>query len=271
MSKSNGGALLAIKNLKTYFNTPRGVVRAVDGIDFEIGKGEVYGLVGESGSGKSVTALSIMGLIRPPGKIAEGEVVFKGRDLRKLPEGEARALKGRELAMIFQEPYTSLDPVFTVGEQVVEAILAHSQAPRAEAERLAASLFNTVALEEPERVFKSYPHQLSGGMRQRAMLAMAIANGPDLLIADEPTTALDVTVQKEIIDLLMRIKEASGMSVLFITHNFGIIGRIADRVGVMHSGRIVEESDRRSIMTAPRHPYTNRLLSSAIKVCHGRC
>jgi ABC-type dipeptide/oligopeptide/nickel transport system ATPase component len=270
MPKNKGEVLLAVKGLRTYFYTPRGVVKAVDGIDFEVRRGEVYGLVGESGSGKSVTALSVMGLVQPPGKILEGEIVFKGRNLRKLPEEEFRSLKGREAAMIFQEPYTSLNPVFTVGWQVAEAISAHRAAARDEAAEIALALLKRVALDEPERIAASYPHQLSGGERQRAMLAMALANGPELLISDEPTTALDVTVQKEILELLMRIKDSTGMAILFITHNFGIIARIADRVGVMCRGRIVEESDKRSIMTSPRHPYTRGLLDSVLRIYHGR-
>jgi oligopeptide/dipeptide ABC transporter ATP-binding protein len=254
--------LLDVMNLKTYFDGSDGPVRAVDGVSFKLAEGEVLGLVGESGCGKTVTALSIMGIVPQPGRVVAGEILFKGKDLRLSSGEELRRLRGSRISMIFQEPLSSLNPLFTVGYQIEEAIFAHRKMGKGSARDLALELLKRVEIHDAQRVCHSYPHTLSGGLRQRAMLAMALANGPDLLIADEPTTALDVTIQKEILELLMRLKRGGGMSILFITHNFSIIDRVADHVGVMYLGRIVEFAEKRAILTRPLHPYTRALLDS---------
>lgn len=258
--------LLEVKNLKTYFRTEQNLVKAVDDISFEINKGETIGIVGESGSGKSVTSLSIMKLVQmPPGEIAGGSIFYykneEKTDLISLSEKEMQKLRGNEIAMIFQEPMTSLNPVFTCGDQVLEAILLHQNLNKKEGRKLTLDLFEKVELPDPERVFKSYPHQLSGGQKQRVMIAMAMSCNPSLLIADEPTTALDVTVQKAILKLMNNLKKEMDSSVIFITHDLGVIAEIADRVIVMYKGKIVEQGSVEEIFTNPKHPYTKGLLA----------
>jgi oligopeptide/dipeptide ABC transporter ATP-binding protein len=254
--------LVDVKDLKTYFFTDDGVVEAVDGVSFTIKRGEVLGLVGESGCGKSVASLSIMRLIDKPGKIVGGEVIFKGEDLLKKTEEEIRKIRGSEIAMIFQEPMTSLNPVFTIGNQVIEAILLHQDLSEEEAKKRTIELLNLVGIPEPERRFNQYPHELSGGMRQRAMIAMAISCNPDLLISDEATTALDVTIQAQILELMKDLQKKIGMSVLFITHDLALVAEMANNIAVTYTGKIVEYSDARSVFKNPKHPYTYGLLRS---------
>jgi peptide/nickel transport system ATP-binding protein len=258
--------LIEVKNLTTEFRTEDGIVTAVNDVSFSINKGETIGIVGESGSGKSVTSLSIMRLIpNPPGRISNGSINFysdKGVvDLAALPESEMRKYRGNDIAMIFQEPMTSLNPVFTCGNQVMEAILLHQKVTKKEAEKLTLELFAKVKLPTPERILKSYPHQLSGGQKQRVMIAMAMSCNPKLLIADEPTTALDVTVQKTILQLMRGLSEETGMSTIFITHDLGVVAEIADRVIVMYKGKIVEQGLVVDIFGNPQHPYTKGLLA----------
>jgi peptide/nickel transport system ATP-binding protein len=259
--------LLTVKNLKTIFSSEEGTVKAVDGISFQINRGETVGIVGESGSGKSVTALSIMQLIQsPPGKIVDGEILFYNKNddpvnLLNLEEKELRKYRGNEIAMIFQEPMTSLNPVFRCGEQVLEAILLHRKVNKKEGKRITLELFEKVKLADAERIYKSYPHQLSGGQKQRVMIAMALSCNPSILIADEPTTALDVTVQKAILDLMFDLKKEIDASVIFITHDLGVIAEIADRVIVMYKGKIVEQGSVQQIFKNPQHPYTKGLLA----------
>ena len=260
--------LLQVKELKTWFYTDDGTVRAVDGINFEIAPGETIGIVGESGSGKSVSSLSLMRLIpQPPGKIVNGKVLFSGKngdqpkDLLQLSEKEMQSYRGNELAMIFQEPMTSLNPVFRCGNQVLEAIQLHQSLDKAEAKKQVLELFEKVQLPEPERIYRAYPHELSGGQKQRVMIAMAMSCNPSLLIADEPTTALDVTVQKTILELIDHLKKESRSAVLFITHDLGVVAEIADKVVVMYKGKIVEQGPVKEIFLNPRHPYTKGLLA----------
>jgi oligopeptide/dipeptide ABC transporter ATP-binding protein len=255
-------ALLAVEHLTTVFDTARGPVAAVDDVSFEIQPGETLGLVGESGSGKSVTALSIMRLVQPPGRIAGGRLLFNGRDLMTLDEKAMREVRGAEIALIFQEPMTALNPVFRIGDQIAETLLVHGRASRREATAKAIELLRAVRIPNPESRIKDYPHQLSGGQRQRVLIAMALACQPSLVIADEPTTALDVTIQAEILDLLREMKGALGLSLLLITHDLGVIAETADRVAVMYAGRIVETGPVRSIFRNPGHPYTRGLLAS---------
>jgi oligopeptide/dipeptide ABC transporter ATP-binding protein len=257
------GPLLSIRDLRTVFATDEGEVAAVDGVSFDVAPGEVVGLVGESGSGKSVTALSIMGLLpRPPGRIASGEILFEGEDLAKLPERRLQRLRGRAISMIFQEPMTSLNPIFTVGDQIVETVRAHERlGPRAARDR-AIEMLAKVGIPSPEQRVDDYPHQLSGGMRQRAMIAIALACNPKLLLADEPTTALDVTIQAQILDLLRQLQDEFRMGVVMITHNMGVVAECADRVLVMYAGKVVEEGSVDAVFEHPRHPYTEGLLAS---------
>ena len=246
-----------------HFETPEGVVRAVDGVSFAVHAGRVFGLVGESGCGKSVTALSIMGILpTPPGRIVSGHVRFKGVDLLGLPEPQLRRIRGREIAMIFQEPMTSLNPVFTIGNQIMEAMRVHLPLSKAEARERAVALLEQVGIPDPEQRMDEYPHQLSGGMRQRVMIAMAISCNPSLLIADEPTTALDVTIQAQILDLLEQIRRDTGAAMILITHDLGIIAEVADEVAIMYAGEIVEWTDTLTLFREPRHPYTRGLLDS---------
>ena len=256
-------ALLEVRGLRTWFEADGAFVRAVDGVDLTVGRGECVGLVGESGCGKSVTALSILRLVpSPPGRIVAGEVWFDGRDLLTLPEAEMRRLRGGEVAMVFQEPMTSLHPALTVGFQVAEAVRAHQHVSRSEAKARAVEMLRRVQIPAPAHRARDYPHQLSGGMRQRVMIAMALAGEPRLLIADEPTTALDVTVQAQLMELLGRIRAESDLSVLLVTHDLGLVAQMAERVAVMYAGRIVETAPVAAIFAAARHPYTQGLLRS---------
>ncbi len=254
--------LLTIRNLHTYFFTDEGVAKAVDGVDLELEEGGTLGLVGESGCGKSVTALSIMRLVPPPGKVVEGRISFNGADLLTLSEEEMRRIRGRSISMIFQEPMTSLNPVFQIGDQIAEVLQLHEGISRSEAWDRSIAMLRMVGIPVPERRVHDYPHQLSGGMRQRAMIAMALACNPKLMIADEPTTALDVTIQAQILDLMNQLQQERGMSIILITHNLGVIAETARKVAVMYAGRIVEYTDVRSIFGSPKHPYTQGLLKS---------
>jgi peptide/nickel transport system ATP-binding protein len=254
--------LLEIRDLVTEFRTDGGTIRAVDGVSFEIAPRTTLGIVGESGSGKSVTALSIMRLIPLPGRVAGGSVRYAGRDLLTLRPAEMRAIRGNRIAMIFQEPMTSLNPVFTVGDQVGEAVRLHQRKSRREARAIAIEMFRRVGIPAPEDRVDAYPHQLSGGMRQRVMIAMALACTPDLLIADEPTTALDVTIQAQILDLLRTLQRDLGMSILLITHDLGVVAETCDEVVVMYAGRVVERARTELLFAAPRHHYTAGLLRS---------
>ncbi len=254
--------LVVVDRLTTGFDVGPRFVAAVNDLSFSIARGETLGLVGESGSGKSLTALSILRLVERPGRIATGRVTFEGRDLLALSEPEMRRVRGRQIALIFQEPMTALNPVFTVGDQIAETLVVHGLASWSEARRRAVDLLADVRLPDPEKRARDYPHQLSGGMRQRALIATALACRPALVIADEPTTALDVTIQGQILDLLRALKARYGLSLLLITHDLGVIAQTADRVAIMYAGRIVEQGPVRTIFREPRHPYTQGLLAS---------
>ncbi|HEY3581964.1 MAG TPA: ABC transporter ATP-binding protein [Pyrinomonadaceae bacterium] len=258
--------LLEVKNLRTHFPTRAGLVRAVDDVSFYLDRGELLGLVGESGCGKSMTALSIMRLISPPGKIVDGEIFFDGKDLLKLSDAEMREMRGDDIALIFQDPMTSLNPVFTVGEQIAEALRLHRKMSHKDARAATIEAMREVAIPDPARRINDYPHQLSGGMRQRVMIAMALACNPKLLIADEPTTALDVTIQAQILELLNELRKQRELAVLLITHDLGVVAEVADRVAVMYTGRIVEESPVDELFARPKHPYTEGLLRSVPKL-----
>lgn len=256
-------AILDVKGLKTYFYLENKMVaKAVDNVDFSIQPGETLALVGESGSGKSITSLSIMQLINKPGKIKEGEIVFGGEDLVKLSDKQMSKVRGNDIAMIFQEPMTALNPVFTIGNQIVETLVKHKKISKVEARKKGIELLKTVGFPRAEATMNEYPHQLSGGMRQRAMIAIAISCEPKLLIADEPTTALDVTIQAQILDLMNEMKEKFNMAVLLITHDLGVVAEYADRVMVMYGGQIVESTDTQNLFENPEHPYTQGLLAS---------
>ncbi|HEV7903216.1 MAG TPA: ABC transporter ATP-binding protein [Pyrinomonadaceae bacterium] len=261
--------LLEVKNLQTHFFTRAGVVRSVDGVSFYLDRGELLGLVGESGCGKSVTALSVMRLVGAPGRIVEGEIWFDGEDLRAASERRMREIRGDDIAMIFQDPMTSLNPVYTVGEQIAEALRLHRKLSRAQAREGAIEAMREVAIPDPARRAGDYPHQLSGGMRQRVMIAMALACDPKLLIADEPTTALDVTIQAQILELLDGLRKSRELAVLLITHDLGVVAEVADRVAVMYTGRIVEESPVGELFARPKMPYTEGLLKSVPKLTAG--
>ncbi len=262
--------LLAVANLHTEFRSGDSIARAVDGVSFALRGGETLAIVGESGSGKSVTSLSIMRLVpSPPGKITAGSVMFRGRDLLRLPERAMRRIRGNEIGMIFQEPMSSLNPLLTVGEQIAEVARAHRGLGRAAAWRHAIDMLARVRIPDPALRAEEYPHRLSGGMRQRVMIAMALACHPSLLIADEPTTALDVTIQAQILDLMRGLQAELAMSVLFITHNLGVVAEIADRVAVMYAGRIVEQGTVSAVFARPLHPYTIALLASIPHVAGG--
>ena len=255
--------LLSVQELTTAFHTELGVLRAVDEVSFDVPKGSTLAVVGESGSGKSVTALSVMRLVPcPPGEILQGTIAFSGKDLLRLPEKEMRAVRGDRISMIFQEPMTSLNPVYTVGSQIVEAIRIHKKSSRREARERAIQMLELVGIPSPKERVDAYPHQLSGGMRQRVMIAMALSCDPELLIADEPTTALDVTIQAQILDLLRRLQSELGMSILFITHDLGVVAEFAHEVVVMYAGRVVETGSVEKIFADPQHPYTRGLLAS---------
>jgi oligopeptide/dipeptide ABC transporter ATP-binding protein len=255
--------LLEVRNLSIHFFTEEGVIRAVENVNFEIYPGEILGLVGESGCGKSVTGLSLLRLIStPPGRIVNGDILFDGRSLLPLEEKEMERVRGNDISMIFQEPMTSLNPVFTIGDQIMEAILLHQGSDKTEARKRAIKMLDRVKIPSPEKRIDSYPHQLSGGMRQRAMIAMALSCQPKLLIADEPTTALDVTIQAQVLQLLKEIQREMEMSVMLITHDLGVVSEIADRVAVMYAGRIMEYGPIHAIFSRLRHPYTTGLLDS---------
>ncbi|MEQ2520192.1 ABC transporter ATP-binding protein [Ruthenibacterium sp. CLA-JM-H11] len=255
--------VLQVKNLKTYFYTEEGMVPAVDGLDFELGKGETLAIVGESGCGKSVTSLSVLRIVpTPPGKILDGEILYKGEDLLKKSEREMRAIRGNEISMIFQEPLTSLNPVFTIGKQITDILRMHQGMNKKQAYEKAVEMLAKVRIPSPEKVVNDYPHQLSGGMRQRVMIAMALACNPGILIADEPTTALDVTIQAQIMHLLCDLKKDRDTSIILITHDLGVVAQIAENVMVMYAGQAVEYADVKSIFKEPLHPYTKGLLKS---------
>jgi oligopeptide/dipeptide ABC transporter ATP-binding protein len=256
-------ALLEVRGLRTVFNTDEGEVRAVDGVDLRLERGRTLGIVGESGCGKSVTALSILGLVpQPPGRIVAGEVLFEGVDLLKLPPARLRELRGDQLSMIFQEPMSSLNPAFTVGEQVAEAIRSHRDVSRREAREQTIDMLRRVRIPSPERRAEDYPHRLSGGMRQRVMIAMALVCNPKLLIADEPTTALDVTIQAQILELMRALRAELGTSIILITHDLGVVAELADDVIVMYAGKVVERCGVAALFAEPQHPYTIGLLGS---------
>ncbi|MFC7735998.1 ABC transporter ATP-binding protein [Roseomonas sp. GCM10028921] len=268
MSSSTGveAPLLDVRNLQTHFRTPDGVNRAVDGLSFHVNAGETVAIVGESGCGKSVTSMSILRLIpEPPGKIA-GEILFQGKDLLKLSDKEMRAIRGNDVSMIFQEPMTSLNPVLTVGRQIGETLRLHQGLSGAQAEAKSIEMLKLVGIPAPERRVREYPHQLSGGMRQRVMIAMALACNPKLLIADEPTTALDVTIQAQILDLMRDLKHRVGAAIVLITHDLGVVAEVAERVIVMYAGRKVEEAPVRELFSDPKHPYTQGLLGAVPKL-----
>ena len=259
---SDGAALLSVEHLTTGFDLKGRFVPAVIDVSFHLRKGETLGLVGESGSGKSLTALSIMGLIQRPGRIESGRILFKGRDLRQLPEREMQQVRGAGIALIFQEAAAALNPVFTIGSQIEETLRAHGRATRATARAKAIELLDAVRVPEPDKRVRDYPHQLSGGLRQRALIALSLACDPEVVIADEPTTALDVTIQAQILELLRDLQNRLGLALLLITHDFGVIAAMAGRVAVMYAGRIVEESPVRELFADPRHPYTRALIGS---------
>jgi oligopeptide/dipeptide ABC transporter ATP-binding protein len=258
--------LLQVRNLKTHFFTEDGVVPAVDDVSFDIRAGEAMALVGESGCGKSVTALSILRLISYPGKIAGGEILYRGKNLLKNTDEEMRRIRGNEIAMIFQEPMTSLNPVFTVGDQIMEAVRLHQKKSKKDARDEAIRSLKLVGIPDPEKRVDNYPHEMSGGMRQRVMIAMALSCNPSLLIADEPTTALDVTIQAQIMELLAGLQEKLGLAVLLITHDLGVVAEFAKRVVVMYTGKVVEEAPVGKLFKDPKHPYTQGLLRSVPKI-----
>ncbi len=259
--------ILEVKGLKTFFYTEQGIVKAVDDVSFSIERGQTVGIVGESGCGKSVTSLSILRLVNwPPGKIAGGEIIYNNRNLLSLKENEMREIRGNDISMIFQEPMTSLNPVFTIGSQIMEAIVLHQKVSRKEARDRAVELLRLVSIPDPDKRIDEYPHNLSGGMRQRVMIAMALSTNPSILIADEPTTALDVTIQAQILDLIKEVQTKYNLTIILITHDLSIIAETADKVIVMYAGKIIEESDVKSIFRNPAHPYTKGLLSSIPRI-----
>ncbi len=254
--------MLSVRDLKVSFRTEQGLVQAIDGVSFDVAESEILGVVGESGSGKTVSLLAVMGLITDPNAVVDGSIKYQGRELVGLPAKEMRKLRGREIAMIFQDPMTALTPVYTIGWQIAEQIRAHEKISPKAAEQRAIDLLAEVNIPNPEEAINRYPHQLSGGMRQRAVIAMALSCNPSLLVADEPTTALDVTVQAQILDLVRKLQRNHKSAVVFITHDMGVIAEIADRVMVMYAGRIVERGTKRELFTDPQHPYTQALLDS---------
>ncbi|GIO26635.1 ABC transporter ATP-binding protein [Ornithinibacillus bavariensis] len=259
--------LLEVKNLHTHFFTKTGVVRAVDGVNFDVKPGETLGIVGESGSGKSITAMSILGLIpSPPGRIVDGEILFKGEDLLKKSENQMRQIRGKEISMVFQDPMTSLNPVFSVEKQMVETVLAHEKVTKKQARDRAIELLNLVGIPDPSKRVKNYPHEFSGGMRQRVMIAMALACNPSLLIADEPTTALDVTIQAQILELFKKMQKELDMAIIMITHDLGVVAEVCDRVLVMYAGKPAEFTDTKKLFDQGKHPYTLGLMNSIPKI-----
>jgi oligopeptide/dipeptide ABC transporter ATP-binding protein len=257
-----GDVLLDVRGLRTSFYTRAGVVRAVTGIDFQVRRGEILGLVGESGCGKSVTSLSIMQLVAPPGKVEAGEVIFDGQDLLKMQERDMRGLRGNRISMIFQQPTSALNPVMTVGAQIGEVLQIHRDMKKNAARDRALEMLRMVGIPDPERRLAAYPHEMSGGMAQRVMIAMALACEPELLIADEPTTALDVTIQAQILDLMRRLQLEFGTAIVLITHDLGVVAEMCDRVAVMYAGEIIEHTDTRTLFREPRHPYTQGLIGA---------
>ncbi len=263
MTSAAISSLLAIQNLQVRFHTLAGTVRAVDGVEFALRQGETLGVVGESGCGKSVTALAILRLIpSPPGKISDGQILFRGEDLLRVSKARIREVRGKQISMIFQEPMTCLNPVFTIGHQIAETFIVHQKMSRKEAEEASVEILKMVQIPSPEKRVREYPHQLSGGMRQRVMISMALACNPEILIADEPTTALDVTIQAQILDLMLQLKEKLKTAILLITHDLGIMAEMAQRIIVMYAGKIVETGDSLSIFKESSHPYTQGLLKS---------
>ena len=258
--------LLDVRHLHTSFFTHLGEVKAIRDVSFHVDKSEIIGIVGESGSGKSVTSLSVMGLLAHPGKVTEGEILFKGEDLLKKKKREMRKIQGNQISMIFQDPMTSLNPLFTIGNQITEVLHTHNKMGRAKANERAVEMLRMVGIPSPEKRVRSYPHEFSGGMRQRAMIAMALSSEPDLLIADEPTTALDVTIQAQVLALMKELNERLGTATILITHNLGCASSICDRILVMYGGKIMEEGSTEEIFYEPRHPYTMGLLNSVPKV-----
>ncbi|MBO8165750.1 MAG: peptide ABC transporter ATP-binding protein [Thermotogae bacterium] len=254
--------LLEVKGLKTYFHTDDGIVKAVDGVSFEVYSGETLGIVGESGCGKSVTSLSVMRLLDEKGEIAGGEILFDGKDIRALSDEEMRKMRGNDMAMIFQEPMTALNPVYTIGDQITEAILLHQDVDKETARKMAIDMLRKVGIPEPEKRVDEYPHELSGGMRQRAMIAMSLSCNPKLLFADEPTTALDVTIQAQILELMLELQKEYGMAIVMITHDLGVIAEMAERVVVMYAGKVVEYADVVTLFKDPKHPYTWGLMNA---------
>jgi peptide/nickel transport system ATP-binding protein len=260
--------LLEVRGLRTEFVTQEGILPAVDRISFSIKPGEILGLVGESGCGKSVTALSLLRLVSPPGRVAAGEILFEGQDLLQVPEKDMQKIRGNKISMVFQEPMTSLNPVMSIGDQVGETLIIHKGYTKKEARFSSIELLNSVMIPDPEKRVHEYPHQLSGGMRQRVMIAMAIACKPVLMIADEPTTALDVTIQAQILQLLQNLRQEFGLSILLITHALGVVAEVVDRVIVMYAGKIVEEASVHEIFESPKHPYTTGLLDSIPRILY---
>ena len=268
MEKKN--VLLEVKDLRTYFVSKHETVKAVDGVSFMIREGETFGLVGESACGKSQTCRSILGLLKPPGRVVGGEILYKGRDIVKMNSAELRKIRGKEISVIFQEPMTSLNPVYTVGWQISEMILRHKKMSKKEAKAKAVEMLRLVNIPAPEKRVDEYPHELSGGMRQRVMIAMALACRPQILIADEPTTALDVTIQAQILDLIRELNESMGTSVVFITHDLGVISELCDTVLVMYTGHIVEKAPVSELFAAPKHPYTQGLMDAIPRITKDR-
>lgn len=258
--KNETGTVLSVCGLRTYFFTKKGTVKAVDDVSFDLGYGEILCIVGESGSGKTVTALSLLRLIEPPGRIIEGKIIFEGKDLLDIPLRQMHEVRGNRIAMIFQDPHSSLNPVFTIGDQITEAVTAHRNLTKSGAKARALELLRLVDIPEPERRFHEYPHQFSGGMKQRVMAAMALACDPSVLIADEPTTALDLTIQAQILDLFLELKKKSDLSIIYITHDLGVVSELADYIVVMYAGRIIEKGCRDEVLKNPLHPYTRGLI-----------
>ena len=263
-------ALLQVKDLRTYFHTEDGIVKAVDGVTFDVYSGETLGIVGESGCGKSVTSLSVMRLLDEKGEIAGGEIIFEGKNVMAIPESQMMKIRGNDMAMIFQEPMTALNPVFTIGFQIMEAILLHQDVNKEQARKMAIDMLRKVGIPEPEKRVDEYPHELSGGMRQRAMIAMALSCNPKLLFADEPTTALDVTIQAQILELMKSLQEQYGMALVMITHDLGVIAEMAQRVVVMYAGKVVEYAEVHTLFKKPRHPYTWGLMNAIPKLDEDR-
>ncbi|MFD1929236.1 ABC transporter ATP-binding protein [Sporosarcina siberiensis] len=262
----NSQTLLEVNNLKTYFYTENGVIPSVDGISFSIKKGETVGIVGESGCGKSVTSLSILNIVSSPGKIVDGEIIFNGDDIRHYSKSQLQKIRGNKISMIFQEPLTSLNPVFTIGSQIVEAINLHQKLKRPDAKKRAIEMLEEVGIPNPNKLYYYFPHMLSGGMRQRVMVAMALSCNPELLIADEPTTALDVTIQAQVLKIMKNLSIKLNTSIMLITHDLGVIAETADKVIVMYAGRIVEQNNVFDLFKEPKHPYTKGLLNSTPKI-----